>query len=712
MGLGRWREAADAFSKAMDAGVGIHDASDSAKNVIEVQELKALWVEAERKLETEAEADDSLLLTWRTDADPSHSRSITYHPHSAPIHRIKDEEQLPLTLLTPFQAENDPNIKETYNYMTVQADIRMPGRALREVRDVETIRAYRQAIEKAVGALESSDTDARVLNLSCGPGVSAVHAIRAGARHVTATDRWLYLSLAAKETMLENEMDEARYDVVYKRPTELKLREDVPVSCNVLVIGPAGVELESGVLLATKHCFEEGLVMGDCAVFPGNIRVFCSLTHRGKRVSEVREAWYFDLKNSYDRSETKEIVFECIEGTRADGVGFWYELDLDGQTVRRPRRVQRLAGELVVADEVVLTASHNTVGLRFDVSSSSYLRLYEDDCDGGEDGENGEDTNHDGNHHEVGGKFDGDSKENKMNDFNNGGGPDPTLLEPYRRAIEEGVVSPDGVVLVPQASTMPALVRCLDEHGIRTITTDLKKGTDPVQLQRGRNGVPIEGLDAVMLYDRRGRYEMVEEWRTALGFTKVIPSQVVWWCVGVEAVTRPVEGVKLACLDRYRENGWCRLSESQTDPSVGNSDASHGVRVLTTKTGLKHSLMRLKVTEPGYLNAVVYWHDLDGVDGSAHNARIVYLDRAVRVEAASKVSVIGSQASRTAGSCTFKLRGNVVRGAVLDSIRFDLNRQCWIRLCLCCCRAFSCCQLSLCLSVSLCASASLCLFCV
>ena len=82
------------------------------------------------------------------------------------------------------------------------------------------------------------------------------------------------------------------------------------------------------------------------------------------------------------------------------------------------------------------------------------------------------------------------------------------------------------------------------------MTTDLTRGTDPVQLQRGRNGVPIQGLDAVMLYDRRGRYEMVEEWRTALGFTKVVPSDVTWWCVGVEAVTRPVEGVKV-CSFRF-----------------------------------------------------------------------------------------------------------------------------------------------------------------
>ncbi len=119
MGLRRWREAADAFARGMDVGPSASAEADRNS----VQELKALWKEAERKLETEAETDGSLLLTWRTDAS-GHSQSITYHPNSAPIHRIKAEDQLPCTLLTPFQAENDPHIKETYNYMTVQADIR------------------------------------------------------------------------------------------------------------------------------------------------------------------------------------------------------------------------------------------------------------------------------------------------------------------------------------------------------------------------------------------------------------------------------------------------------------------------------------------------------------------------------------------------------------------------------------------------------------
>ena len=505
----------------------------------------------------------------------------------------------------------------------------MPKRALSTVGSEvgrETIGAYRRAIETAVGALEADDTDARVLNLSCGPGVSAVHAIRAGARHVTAAERWLYLSLATKETMLENEMDEARYDVVYKRPTDLRLREDVPVSCNVLVIGTDGVELESGVLLAAKHCFEEGLVMDGAVLLPGVLRVMARVGafDRGGGgefvpATEAKEAWYFDLKTVYDRSETKELELprlsegRCfdlkmgageggepaagamtrlatadsdgshhanLQPTRATHVEFWYELDLLDETVRRPSRFQRLAGELMLTgDEVVVTASHNTVGMRFDVSSSNYIRLFGDGDD--------VDVDVDGVH-EVGGR-------------------DGAPLEVYQLWDNDD----DTAVLIPQASNMRRVIEALEAserrggRRVKIVTTDLRKGTDPVQLQRGRNGVPIDGVDVVMLYDRKGRYNMVEQWRTALGFSKVVPSKVTWWCAGAEAVTRPVEGVKLACLDRYRESGW-----------LHEESGSHHHRLLTDRHGVKSTLMKLKVNDNerggGYLNAVVYWHDLDG----------------------------------------------------------------------------------------------------
>lgn len=37
---------------------------------------------------------------------PVPDQRITYHPYSAPLHRIKNENMLPVQLLTPFQARD------------------------------------------------------------------------------------------------------------------------------------------------------------------------------------------------------------------------------------------------------------------------------------------------------------------------------------------------------------------------------------------------------------------------------------------------------------------------------------------------------------------------------------------------------------------------------------------------------------------------------
>lgn len=42
------------------------------------------------------------------------------HSYAAPLHRIKTDDMLPLRLLSPYQAENDHHIKDTYNYLTIQ----------------------------------------------------------------------------------------------------------------------------------------------------------------------------------------------------------------------------------------------------------------------------------------------------------------------------------------------------------------------------------------------------------------------------------------------------------------------------------------------------------------------------------------------------------------------------------------------------------------
>ena len=69
----------------------------------------------------------------------------------------------------------------------------------------------------------------------CIAGLHAMMALRAGAHHITAVERWLYLSLACKESLVANKFPAERYKVVYKRPTDLALIQDVPIICNLLI---------------------------------------------------------------------------------------------------------------------------------------------------------------------------------------------------------------------------------------------------------------------------------------------------------------------------------------------------------------------------------------------------------------------------------------------------------------------------------------------
>ena len=70
---------------------------------------------------------------------------------------------------------------------------------------------------------------------SAAAGLHAMMTLRAGAHHVTAVERWLYLSLACKESLVANKFPAERYKVVYKRPTDLALIQDVPIVCNLLI---------------------------------------------------------------------------------------------------------------------------------------------------------------------------------------------------------------------------------------------------------------------------------------------------------------------------------------------------------------------------------------------------------------------------------------------------------------------------------------------
>ena len=72
--------------------------------------------------------------------------------------------------IATVQADKDHHVKDTYNYVTVQSDIKIPGRHFAVLEDSARHAAFSTAITAAVRRTEAEDKDARVLNLGCGAG--------------------------------------------------------------------------------------------------------------------------------------------------------------------------------------------------------------------------------------------------------------------------------------------------------------------------------------------------------------------------------------------------------------------------------------------------------------------------------------------------------------------------------------------------------------
>lgn len=281
-------------------------------------------------------------------------------PHAAPLHHIHPRDMLPVRLLTPFQAENDYHIKDTYNYMTVQADIRMPKRHFKYLEDDDRREKFAAAVVRAVDKLRGDAKDARVLNIGCGAGLLAMEALRAGAHHVTATDRWLYHAMAAKENLLNNGFSDDQVKVVYKRPTDLAMLRDVPISCNLCVndVIDDGL-LASGLIPSFRHASEH-LLLPDAILLPTSATVYAMPVEM--RTDEVCrldvsavnayrwnptytsavapgpgawvplappvEVWHFDFQNPPEESANKSVDLAFEREGRFNAVVFWYTLNL------------------------------------------------------------------------------------------------------------------------------------------------------------------------------------------------------------------------------------------------------------------------------------------------------------------------------------------------------------------------------------------------
>ena len=69
-----------------------------------------------------------------------------------------------------LQAESDHHVKDTYNYVTVQTDVKMPRRQIHYLQDTARHEPFQLAVQAAVWKLLAEDKDVRVLHLGAGAG--------------------------------------------------------------------------------------------------------------------------------------------------------------------------------------------------------------------------------------------------------------------------------------------------------------------------------------------------------------------------------------------------------------------------------------------------------------------------------------------------------------------------------------------------------------
>lgn len=597
--------------------------------------------ECKRGLEEATDAMLADLLAGRgkeTLALPASSKvagRITALPHAAPLHHIHPRDMLPVRLLTPFQADNDYHVKDTYNYITVQADMEMPKRHFRYLEDTTRRTAFAEAVTRAVDRLREDAKDARVLNMGCGAGLLAMEALRAGAHHVTATDRWLYHAMAAKESLLNNGFSDDQVKVVYKRPTDLAVLRDVPISCNLCVndMIDDGL-LASGIIPSFRHALEK-LLLPDAILLPASATVHvmpvemrvdkvCGLdvsamnpyrfapTHTSAvehgadawiPLAPPVEAWHFDFQNPPEESQTKTVDLAFERDGKFNAVVFWFTLNLiDDIKIttapvgyapgeypgadprdydRRPTSlhpaVQFLEGEMEVREGGLqpMTCVHNTVCMQFRVEEAEYLHL----------------------HRRVA----------SFPQFHFGLLRDEERARAYdaaiARQVDRAIAGPDGCARVLDIgagsgllSMMAAragaekVIACewhaeLANCARRNVALNKMSGQvtvahcDSAKLQRGKLGVPVEGCNVVVvdMFDAGLTGEhvlfMLEKARINVSTTDcaVVPAAATLYCMGVEAYTSEVSGFDMSSFNKYR---W-----DKTYDTVRMNDVPH--RILT-----------------------------------------------------------------------------------------------------------------------------------
>ena len=692
MGLGRYRLAKSDFEHGLRMGP---DDPECKRGLEEAIHAIARDILSGRNLETPALPSSAAPVTGQ----------ISNLPHAAPMHHVHPTDQLPIRLLTPFQADNEYHIKDTYNYMTVQADIRVPRRHFKYLEDEQRLSAFSVAVERAVNTLTSEAKDVRVLHLGCGAGYLTMQALRNGAHHVIATDRWLYHAMACKESLLANGYGDDQVKVVYKRPTDIAMLRDVPISCNLLIneMFDDGL-LSCGLLPGFKHASSQ-LLLPDATLIPASATVYvmpvemrvdsvCGLDvsamnlyrHAPSHTSAIKfdkdaftalaspkEAFYFDFQNPPDVSETKQIDFEFHKDGKWNAVVFWYELKLCEGVVlsTAPEQVrgvlgesryrasatsynsstsstdvhyhpsslnaaaQYLLGEIsVTANDVMpLQCAHNTVAVQFSVTGAEFNHVhkkvasfpqYHFDLLRDTDRARAYD---DAIKRRVKklvkkkAKLEGvGEKQKKVSVLDIGAGSGLLAMMAARAGADKVVASEWHADLATCARRNIAQNKLSNKVTVAV--------GDVAKLQRGKQGVPIDGFDVAVvdLFDAgfTGDHAlwMLEQARKNVMHNDchVIPAAATMYVMGVEAYTAEVDGFDFSAFNKYRWDSSyraTRLSDEKHRPLTKPKrvfefflDQKKQVQLNNSNATSRESVVRLETINAGYMNAVVFWFDL------------------------------------------------------------------------------------------------------
>ena len=590
------------------------------------------------------------------------SERISSLPYSAPLHRVHPRDLLPNKLLTPFQAENDHHLKDTYNYMTIQSDIRIPKRYFRVLHDEERRVKYDAAIKRAIDKIHAEAKDARVLNLGCGAGINTMIALKHGAHHVTASERWLYMAMATKENLLNNGYSDDQVKVIYKRPTDLSLLRDVPISCNLCIcdVLDDGL-LSSGMIPAVKHALDQ-LLLPDAIVMPSSATLYaqaveirtpsidgldlsaidsyrfhptyaCGVdftTDAYTALSAPMQVFTFDMLMPPESSEKQILDVTFSKRGKFNAIVFWYDLTLidDITLSTNPMRdenspssmraaIQFMPGQIAVNDGMVLpvTCAHNTVGIHFSVEDAEYDHLSKRDAsfpkyhfhmlrDEGRLA-----AYADAIERQIG-KIKANGDQARVLDIGTGSG---VLAMLAARSGAESVVACD---------THPSLVhvarRNVAANGLGSKISVFKR--DVALLERGKH-VPYDGCNMIVLdvFDAGLTGDHVlflldaARKRLASSSCAVVPAAATVYCVGIEAYTSEIDGFNMSAFNKYRWDSSYEATYMRDQP----------YRVLTKpkrvfefffddsqKSKGKETVLKMETIAHGYLNAVCFWFDL------------------------------------------------------------------------------------------------------